>query len=77
MRQIRVASSVINSQLRVTFYRANSQKVYMPGSKSADRLDKFLGGITPQRVFIDSFGPSVFYNIPKVVKAVYPPPTGE
>ena len=60
---IRVASSVITSELMVTISRGLRVKMYYPTPASATRLNRLLADKTPHAVFIDRFGPSVFYKV--------------
>lgn len=61
---VRVASN-IRAKLIVTISRGPRVKMYYPTPASAARLHRLLAEKTPCSVFIDGFGPSVFYEVEK------------
>lgn len=65
MRQIHLTTSLVNHKLHVIIWRGKNRKEYKPTPKSAHRLHMALSARPVSSVFIDDFGPSVFYNVPR------------
>ena len=61
-RDIHICTGIEKNRLRVSI----NKRVYHPGKASSERLDRILTKVKPNRVFIDTFGPSVLFS-------VYPP----
>lgn len=63
-RLVRVASSTAVPRLMVTVSNGLKVKFYYPKKASTNRLKRLLAEKTPCSVIIDTFGPSVFYEVP-------------
>jgi hypothetical protein len=59
---VRIATTV-EGKLSVTISEGLRVKTYFPGRASAERLNKLLTDKVPCTVFIDKFGPTVFYEV--------------
>lgn len=74
MRQIHLTTSLASHRLHVIVIQGQRRKEYNPKSASAHRLHMALSALPVFSVYVDHFGPSVFYNVPKPARAVCPPP---